>query len=512
MARPARQTRNCRDVLYAGAMAWLAPHPPMADLPQHAGQIVLLRDLLLGQSAWESLLRINYFTPYLIGYGLALPLTFVMPIAAALKLLLMLAFYAFVFCCMLLRRHFRADERLDWLFIPGFFGFAYAWGFFTFLVAAPLGLLFVLLADRYARHPTTAGGARLGAVGAILFFSHGLVFVFACGIGVALLLVRSKRWQSTFSTLFPYAPLAVLSATYALVSHSAETGLENGLTSTLWGAWESRLNVLGAVFGTAWYDAHDALFVAVGGIIMLWAPRLLGSRLNRDAPWVFVPMAAMLLVWLAAPNYAMKTSFIYHRFALFILPFYALMFRRPVSSSVGNESSGMQPQVCQILLATICWLFLAGQTDRLVRFAQEDKDFEMARAAVEPGQRALSLVLDCNSTAARSAIGYLHHPSWYQAENGGFVDFNFAWFPPQIVRYRPDSLPGVRTDWTPERFEWTRDQAWRYRYFFVRHTQPLASNLFTNRDCEISLLKSVGSWSIYESRNCRPPEFAHGIN
>jgi hypothetical protein len=75
-------------VIYAGAMFWLAPHPPMADLPQHAGQITLWRDLLLGQSPWQSLVNINYFTPYLIGYGLALPLTFLMPVAAALKLLL----------------------------------------------------------------------------------------------------------------------------------------------------------------------------------------------------------------------------------------------------------------------------------------------------------------------------------------------------------------------------------------------------------------------------------------
>ena len=137
-------------VLYAGAMFWIAPHPPMADLPQHAGQVAIWRDLLLGQSPWQQMLRINYFTPYLIGYGLALPLSFVMPVVAAFKLMLMLAYYAFVLCCVLLRRRFDGDERLDWLFIPGFFGLSFIWGNFTFLVAAPVGLFFVLLADRYA--------------------------------------------------------------------------------------------------------------------------------------------------------------------------------------------------------------------------------------------------------------------------------------------------------------------------------------------------------------------------
>ena len=70
---------------------WLARHPPMIDLPQHAAQVTLLRDMLLGQSPWADLFRINPFTPYIIGYGLALPLSLIMPIAAAMKLLLSLS-------------------------------------------------------------------------------------------------------------------------------------------------------------------------------------------------------------------------------------------------------------------------------------------------------------------------------------------------------------------------------------------------------------------------------------
>jgi hypothetical protein len=88
-------------VLLAGATFWIAPRPPMADLPQHAGQIALWRDLLQGTSNWQSLVQVNYFTPYLMGSGLALLLSFVMPVAAALKLLLALSYYAFVAACVL---------------------------------------------------------------------------------------------------------------------------------------------------------------------------------------------------------------------------------------------------------------------------------------------------------------------------------------------------------------------------------------------------------------------------
>ncbi|MFM0053591.1 hypothetical protein [Caballeronia grimmiae] len=116
-------------VLYGAALFWIAARPPLADLPQHAGQVMLLRDLLGHASPWSSFVRINLFTPYLIGYGLALPLTYLMPVAAAIKLLMMIAYFGFVASCIGFRKHLNGDSRLDILFVPGFFGFAFGWGF-----------------------------------------------------------------------------------------------------------------------------------------------------------------------------------------------------------------------------------------------------------------------------------------------------------------------------------------------------------------------------------------------
>lgn len=491
-------------VVYAGALFWLAPYPPMVDLPQHAGQVALWRELLLAKSPWQSLVRINYFTPYLIGYGLALPLSFFMPVAAALKLLLTLAFYAFVFCCVLLRRRFEGDERLDWLFIPGFFGFAYAWGLFTFLVAAPLGLTFVLLADRYAERTTIFNGVTLCAVGLLLFFSHGLVFMFACTIGVALLVVRRVRLSAILLALLPYMPLGTLSIAYALISNNAETAIATVFPLGAVWHWDwRRLLLPHHVFGA--YEKYGAIFAPVAIVLMLWAPRLLVSRLNGQQPAAFAPMGVMLVVWLVVPFYAMKTTFLYERFALFVLPFYALMFRRPATDARNSQTASAEAQLCQVVLAALCWVFLAVQTQNLMRFARESEEFNTVRAAAEPGQRALAMVYDAGSTVASNPWAYLHYPLWYQAENYGFVDFNFAWFPPQIVRFRSDHLPAVQPNFSmgPKDFNWVTHHGRNYRYFFVRHTQPLPASLFDNAQCHVNLIKSDGRWSLYETRHCK---------
>src|ERR1051325_2681351 len=189
-------------VLWGALIFWLAPHPPMIDLPQHAAQVALLRDMLLGKSPWAEFFRINLLTPYIIGYGLALPLSFFMPIAAALKLLLSLAYIAFVAMCVKLSRHYGADARLDWLFLVSFFGFAYIWGFFTFLVAAPIALWFILLADRYAAHATFKRALGVTVAGLILLASHGLVFLFASVVGGILLIARSSSFKALAAAIW----------------------------------------------------------------------------------------------------------------------------------------------------------------------------------------------------------------------------------------------------------------------------------------------------------------------
>jgi hypothetical protein len=83
-------------VAASAGLIWLAQWPPMADMPQHAAQVALLHDLLTGQSPWASEFRINLLTPYLIGYGLALPLSFIFSATTAVKIVLTGAFLAFV--------------------------------------------------------------------------------------------------------------------------------------------------------------------------------------------------------------------------------------------------------------------------------------------------------------------------------------------------------------------------------------------------------------------------------
>jgi hypothetical protein len=478
---------------FAGASFWFAHRLPMVDLPQHAGQVAVWRDLLLGTSPWQSLLSVNYFTPYLAGYGLALLLSFVLPVSAALKLLLMLGYFGFVAACVALRGRLGGDRRLDWLFIPGFFGYAYVWGFYTFLIVAPFGVLFVVLAHRYADRPTPMLGAALLVADVALFFSHGLIFVFASAIGGVFLLLKVRPLVRLVPAALPYVIAGLVCLTYVLVRlrlDAVPVGEELGF---MWGWGLSRWSFL--VYSVGAFDT-DWIFLPLL-LLMLAAPMVLGARLNWRDRTALVPFLITLLVAAFVPINAMNTGAISTRFALFLLPFYALMFSAPGTAT----TSALR----QLWLPVLCWAFLLVHTDRLLAFAREAAGFEEVLAVTKPGHRALGLILDPESAAASNEAAYHHFPLWYQAENGGLVDFNFSSLQATIVRYRAERMPPVATRSAfrlARAFDWTRDDAALYRYFFIRHTAPLPPGYFPAGRCAPTLLKSAGAWSVFENVNC----------
>jgi len=150
--------------LLATAPVWIPTFPPMTDLPQHASQVALLQAMLHGGFSYESSFHINWFTPYPLGYLLVYGLAPLVGIVTA---------------C-----------------------------FLNFLVAAPLGLVFLWLALRQERWPTPGGAIGLAAAINALFFCHALTCVFFGLIGGFILLLSGKTPGAAIRRILPLASVA----------------------------------------------------------------------------------------------------------------------------------------------------------------------------------------------------------------------------------------------------------------------------------------------------------------
>ena len=498
-------------LLWGVAIFWIAPRPPLIDLPQHAGQVALWRDLLTGTSPWSGIFRLNLWTPYLIGYGLALPLSFIMPVGTAMQIILSAAYVAFVLLGTRLRAHFGGDPRLDWFFLPTFFGFAYNWGFYTFLVASPVVILFVLAVDRYAQHPSLRGGIAATLIGLVLLFSHGLAFVFGALVAGCLYTIRCytgggqwlKRW---LQGAWPLMIVGVACIVLYLISVriQAEYWAKGHLEFT-WDISIMRVPRLLANSIGDYYTPKMLLLVVM--VVMLAIPWLMGLRLNRRDPATWVLFVIALFIGLIVPGTMIATAYVYQRFALYALPAYALIFMaaavRPTAGAPVPATVTGRWKAMPVAALMICvWTTFACHSLEMERFAHEAEDFEAVLAAMEPKQRVLALTFDSRSEEANLDLAYRHYATWYQSEKQGLVDFNFAWFPPQIVRFRPDQLPKVMEGLKGQNFTVQKYPLEPYRYIVARHSTPLPDGLFKGADCAPQVVMKRGSWTLFERKVC----------
>lgn len=493
---------------WGGAMMALCPHLPMVDLPQHAAQAALLRALLGGGSPWGHLVQLNRFTPYALEYLLTLALPFV-PVQIAFTLLLEAAYVGFLLALLAFRRALKGDPRLDLLFIPGFFGFAWEFGFVPFLLAAPFAILFMLAARTHARAPGWRQGLLLSGAGILVFFGHGLTFLFALLAGGLFTLAaaheqRRLRWR----LVLPYLPLVALALAYHFLSPRSvmpDQGMAFRESLDPWG----RLNQFFVLpLGLA-SDAKLFGFLTVG---LLSSPWLLGCRLNRSAAGWWVPFGAAVLVFCFAPDDAFNAGYIYQRFALFLLAGYALLFR-PGPAPPGG---GRLKTVLGLAVLTVGnGAYLGVRTDRLLRFSRESAGIDTVLMGLPPGRRVLDLTSDPGSRAARQPDVYQHYGAWYQACRGGFVDVNFAIHPEPVVRFRPGCAPVLPRglDGKPSRFQFQPCQAWIYDFIILKGRSAeagvLAERITGDPACPFDLYAAVDDWRVYQRRARPGPAAPH---
>lgn len=481
---------------WAVATMWLAPHLPQVDLPQHAAQVALLREMFEGRSVWDEQLRVNLLTPYLIGYLSLYALSLVMSIEAAIALLYSLAFLAFVAACISLRRQLRADPRLDWLCLPVFFGLSWRWGFLTFLLAVPIGLFYLRECYRFVQALRARDAALLVLLGVALLFSHGLVFLYAVGLGLLVALASEQPGRRRLFAALPGVLLLAGFALYKILVLDPEMQQAVGSEQWYFGSLKVRLLAITTYATSATH--HEFYPAPLITLVAAAAPWALGLRLQRGlAPKL--PFLCTLAMMLVLPSFLFGATHFYERFAFLLPPTYALMFARadaPAAPRPAWRSEG----VVMALLALCAASVFARETWRNLVFADESRSAWTVLDRIPERQLVLWLPLDRDSPRAKLRDAYLHYALWYQAHHGGLVEFNFATLLPQVVRFRDihRHIPPIFS-WELEDFRWDDYADRGFGYVVVRSYEPPDPAAFASQRCPLQLVASDGPWRLYRN-------------
>lgn len=480
--------------LVAMVPLWIPEFPPMVDLPQHAAQIALFRALLDPGFRFASIYEIHWFTPYLIGYMLAYPLTFVFSVATALKIVVSAALAAIPAATGEVLKEVGEDPFLAVLAIPGLLGVCFYWGMLNFMVATPIGLLLLVFALRYVERPALGRFAAVAVLANLLFFSHVLMCGFFVAIAIAMVAMRSRSWRQTSRLLFPLFTLVPLMMLWTLDARANLTGDRGIDWDWHWFASSSAASMDGRLVGffprifglprEAFSPWVILLLVGIGG-----AAWMAGVRFRREA-WRWSPVAICTVVLLFAPSYMSGSGLLYQRFALLWLPLLALALTTRES---GNAKSG------QILLVVLLMAWTGTIAERSLRYARESAGMQSLIERMAPNEKVLSLVIDRDSAVAPVPV-YLHQAAWYSAEKRGVEDVSFALYFFELVRYRYDYVPraGLAFGWMPEHFRWKNFKGSGYRYFLIRQKQDTAE-MFRGADCDVHLVARSGEWWLWEA-------------
>lgn len=491
----------------AALPVWIPSYPPMADLPQHAAQVALLRDLQNQHFMYSALFHLNWFTPYLFGYLLIYVLTPLFGIIAACKLVVSFFVVGFPLSTSLLLTSIDVDVFWAILCIPCTYGFAYQWGFLNFLIAAPLGVLFLWLVMRSSPAKLTLRSATLLAASAIgLFFCHALICAFFGICAVLYLLAGTRSLKTAAIRIFPLTAVLPIAALWALrtLSHPAarrsiiwdlnwhdtvesyyvSLSQEMHFTSPGWGRISGFLPRL---FGVQ--PSWHYVFI---GVALFLLPFCAGLRFHkRITMWIPFLLCVAVLLW--CPHAVFGTEFVYQRFTMFIVPLFLLLLcETPVSPKIALAVRSIALSFVVVLIA------LAAQ--RAVVFSRETQGFQEALSRMQLGQRVLSLAFD-HEDRISIAPTFLHFPSWYAAQKQGIVDPSAAMMHPELVVYRPGETPEAVLwdfEWEPEEFNWDDYSGEQYRYFVVRSVVDMSPTLFSQASCSVSLRFHQEEWWLYE--------------
>jgi hypothetical protein len=465
-------------------------YPPMVDLPQHAAAVFIWLHYGDPAHGFRELFAIDYLSPYVLGHGLARLLAEVLSVLTALKTVTALAILALPLAMAHLFRRSGGDVWGALLGFPLAYGFAFYWGFFNFLLALPVTLLFVSAGLAYAREPSGKSGFTLALLAFAVYFGHALAFgLGAPVVGLWILIFAGRDLRQGFARLWPLLPAAGMIAVWFVWQRTTNPSVD---VPALWteAPWQRLLDLPAYLVG-AGRQAGPRL---LGGLFVLLLPFACG-RPRLGPPWVLAPLALSSLYFLALPNRVLNTWFVYPRYAVFTAVF-ALMVFVPWRS--GRRAAAGRLLVLGFVLG---WMgFLAVDFQRM---DAEARRFDAVLERMEPGKRVLGLNFDPGYAFVAGMPVFGHFHMWYQAEKGGIAEYTFAVSPPQLVYYRPGKGPLAHPELSrrPQLFDDRRDGV-HFDYYIVRAPVDMGPRLFRGAPVEFEV--RAGDWWLYRRTGKAP--------
>ena len=468
---------------------------PMDDLPQHYAMVSIL--VHRGDPAWGFAQR--YTTdflgrPYATVYWLGAALAYVMPLGAAMRIVVATCTVAPLAGAYALLAATKRPRAWVLAAVPFAFGRLWHWGFLNFLLGTGMFLAGLGLVIVAAERPGRRVPAALGVLGVVLLFTHfhglAMLLLFAPVFVWAWADAREGR-KPYVRALGPLVPSALAAVAFVLVTWAQAQGRWMRLNPDLGERVQRLPEFLAAGLPDPWPEVWLVAFgvVALAGVLLGGA----WPHPRRALIALGIAFAAQIAMYLVLPLNTNTATFVSGRHALLVV-----LLALPLLP----ELDGARGHVVRALGASVALaaLFVTGR--HLACFDREAHEFDPILAAMQPARRVAPLIFDRTGACVNPrTFPYLHFAAYYQAAKGGDLSRSFAvvWNVP--IRYRGDyrryALP-EEVEWQPWQF--SAEDARHFDYVIVRGPRKTPSQLGLRE------VASSGAWTLFENPDALPAE------
>lgn len=461
---------------------WIGRYLPMVDLPQHAAQISIINNFDRPEFRFAEQFELDWFVPYSMGYFLSAQLALLVGIFSSLKATVSLAVLALPASLYVLLRETEGDPWWSLIGFPFAYGFAFYWGFMSYIMAVPVGVMFVAIVYRHCRFPTLRSGIFVVLWAVLLFFSHAIAFA-ACGAAAGIVALSSREKIKTLLPLLIPIPFVLL------WMHAPVHDVPKVTSIVEFGSrpWER----LVPMFFDLVCNAHH--WMAGAFSLALFCAVLIGSKLKRPSWSYHGPFLVILVLYLAVPHHAMDISFIYQRLVVFV-PVFFLGCLAPIDSVRRRVAS-------RALVSILVMGWLVTLIFQFRGFNLEARDFDSVVDQLKPGKNAMGVIFD-NGGGQFFLGSYGHFPAYYQALKGGGLSFSFAHSYKSVARFRSGSarLPYIGPAELSRPLGVRMREARQFDYFIVRSLRDRTADLRIALQDYYSLVAHRGAWWVYETK------------
>ena len=390
----------------ATAAIWLPRYPAGIDLPQHANLFQLWVALARGPIEFRNMFRVQPFTPYLLPYAMAYPLTWLFGAIAATKCLLTVAAIATPIMMSRWLAVVGAERRLGLFGFLLAFDYQYHWGFFSESLALPLMFGYFAAFERQGHRINVRAiiAAFLYALG--LFFSHGITFGFCMLVTGFRFVLRRWPWRYWHNAIH-WIPIGVLTLQW-IAMRKGETSGPPGHD------WFINMERLTTLFSGPFMAHPDQQWAKVSlvslGILLIVARPGVIWRART-----VIPFALAMLGFVILPDWMASTWHVGPRFCVFVHALAPAVIRPRTRDWLGRQV----PQVaCGIVAISLLIL-----TVRLFKFNQELAGFHQLIAHMEPGFDVRTMMPETTNTSdtfGPAQFGQV--PAWITAARGGLIE------------------------------------------------------------------------------------------